>query len=69
MEHVLNLIHSLKLQGDSLNTWKNGVERILRKYIKDGTISGEICEICGAKLVYTEGCLKCNSCGQFSKCG
>ena len=69
IQYVLNLISSLKLKGDSLNTWKSGVERVLRKYIKDGTESADICEICGAKLVYVEGCLKCNSCGQFSKCG
>ena len=68
MPYVLSLIESLKLQGDSLNTWKNGVERTLRKYVKDGTESSDVCEVCGAKLVYVEGCLKCNSCGQFSKC-
>jgi ribonucleoside-diphosphate reductase alpha chain len=69
MQYAVNLINSLKLQGDMLNTWKNGVVRTLRKYVSNGTISQDTCEICGAKLVYVEGCLKCNSCGQFSKCG
>lgn len=69
MPYVVNLIEGLKLNGDSLNTWKNGVVRTLKKYIKDGTVSQDTCEHCGAKLIYVEGCLKCNSCGQYSKCG
>ena len=69
MIYAVDLINSLKLKGDSLNTWKNGVVRILKRYIKDGTESSDTCEVCGAKLVYVEGCLKCNSCGQYSKCG
>jgi len=66
--YAVNLISSLKLKGDTLNTWKNGVVRTLRKYVKNGTISPDTCEVCGAKLIYVEGCLKCNSCGQYSKC-
>jgi len=68
MHYVVALIGGLKLKGDSLNTWKNGVDRTFRRYIKDGTISQDTCEVCGAKLMYVEGCLKCNSCGQYSKC-
>jgi ribonucleoside-diphosphate reductase alpha chain len=69
MVYVLNVIDGLKLQGDSLNTWKSGVERVLRKYIVNGTESHDTCEFCGAKLIYVEGCLKCSGCGQYSKCG
>lgn len=69
MVYVLNVISGLKLQGDSLNTWKSGVERVLRKYIANGTESHDTCELCGAKLIYIEGCLKCSGCGQYSKCG
>jgi ribonucleotide reductase alpha subunit len=69
MPYIVNLVKGLKLKGDSLNTWQNGVERTFKKYIKDGTVSADVCEVCGAKLVYVEGCLKCNSCGQYSKCG
>jgi len=68
--HAVSLIAGLKLPSDTLNTWKNGVVRTLRKYVKDGTISpGDVCEHCGAKLTYAENCLKCNSCGMTSKCG
>lgn len=69
MEYVVSTVESLKLKGDSLNTWQNGVIRILKKYIKDGTESSDKCPSCGAKLVYIEGCLKCEACGKFSKCG
>ena len=69
MLYVVSLVSDLKLKGDTLNTWKNGVTRTLKKYIKDGTESADTCEYCGAKLVYIEGCLKCDSCGKYSKCG
>jgi len=69
MVSLINLVSSLNLDGDALSTWKNGVIRILKKYIKDGTESSDNCPSCGAKLVYIEGCLKCQACGKFSKCG
>ena len=68
MQSVVNVIGKLKLDDDMLNTWKNGVIRILKKYIKDGTESGDICPVCGAKITYSDGCLKCNACGTYSKC-
>lgn len=71
IEHVVGLISSLDLYSDTINTWKNGVERALRKYIKDGTqpIKGAKCQSCGSNnLVYQEGCLICKECGS-SKCG
>ena len=70
IEQVINLIQGLDLNEDSINTWKNGVERTLRKYIVSGTeAKGQICPNCGeASLVYQEGCLTCKNCGA-SKCG
>ena len=66
---VVNLVQSLRLDNDSINTWKNGVERALKKYIPDGTKAKGSCEECrGANLVYQEGCLICQDCGS-SKCG
>ena len=68
---VLNLVHGLELDSESINTWKNGVERALKKYIPDGTPddSGKTCPMCGGhSLVYQEGCLVCQDCG-YSKCG
>lgn len=68
---VLNLINGLSLDSDAINTWKNGVERSLKKYIPDGTRdeSGKKCPKCGGDdLIYQEGCLVCRNCG-YSKCG
>jgi ribonucleoside-diphosphate reductase alpha chain len=68
---VVNLVSSLQLDSDTINTWKNGVERALRKYIPNDTRAkkGTTCSVCGSEnLIYQEGCLKCTSCGS-SKCG
>jgi ribonucleoside-diphosphate reductase alpha chain len=69
MEHLVMLIETLDFKEDSINTWKNGVMRMLRKYIKDGTPLKDICPHCGAKIVVIEGCEKCQACGRYSKCG
>ncbi len=69
--NVVNLVSSLQLDNDTINTWKNGVERALRKYIPNDTKAkkGKTCTECGSEnLIYQEGCLKCTSCGS-SKCG
>lgn len=67
---VLKLVSSLELDSQSINTWKMGVERALKKYLPNGTkASGQRCPNCGNEtLVYQEGCLICTSCGT-SKCG
>jgi ribonucleoside-diphosphate reductase alpha chain len=68
---VVNLVHGLELDSEAINSWKNGVERALKRYIPDGTKApkGEACGSCGSEdLVYTEGCLICKNCG-YSKCG
>jgi ribonucleoside-diphosphate reductase alpha chain len=68
---VVNLVSSLRLDNESINSWIAGVERALRRYIPDGTKAkpGKKCPECGAEsLVYQEGCLKCQNCGH-SKCG
>jgi ribonucleoside-diphosphate reductase alpha chain len=70
IDHVIKLISSLQLKDESINTWKNGVERALKKYIIDGTeVKGQKCPVCGSEsLVYQEGCLICKNCGA-SRCG
>ncbi|MBR5061620.1 MAG: adenosylcobalamin-dependent ribonucleoside-diphosphate reductase [Prevotella sp.] len=70
IEHVIKLVSSLQLKSESINTWKNGVERALKKYVVDGTVvKGQTCPQCGQEtLVYQEGCLICKNCGA-SKCG
>ena len=70
IEHVIKLVGSLQLKNESINTWKIGVERALKKYIADGTqAKGKVCPVCGQEtLVYQEGCLICTNCGA-SRCG
>ncbi|MBK8881282.1 MAG: adenosylcobalamin-dependent ribonucleoside-diphosphate reductase [Bacteroidales bacterium] len=66
---VVNLIQSLRLDSESINNWKNGVERALKRYIPNGTKAKGKCGECGSEnLVYEEGCLICKDCGS-SKCG
>lgn len=70
LTNVIKLVSSLQLENESINTWKNGVERALKKYVQDGTeAKGQKCPNCGNEtLVYQEGCLICTSCGA-SRCG
>ena len=70
IDHVIKLVGSLQLKDESINTWKNGVERALKKYVVDGTeAKGQVCPVCGHEtLVYQEGCLICKNCGT-SRCG
>ncbi len=66
---VIKLVSGLELDSQSINTWKMGVERALKKYVPTGTNAGQRCPNCGQEtLVYQEGCLICTSCGT-SKCG
>lgn len=70
IDQVLKLVGGLELDSQSINTWKMGVERALKKYLPNGTqASGQRCPNCGQEsLIYQEGCLICTSCGT-SKCG
>ena len=70
IDNVIKLVGSLQLKSESINTWKIGVERALKKYIIDGTeAKGQKCPMCGSEtLVYQEGCLICKNCGA-SRCG
>lgn len=70
IDQVLKLVGGLELDNKSINTWKMGVERALKKYLPNGTaVKGQCCPNCGQEsLVYQEGCLICTSCGT-SKCG
>ena len=67
---VIKLVGQLQMDSQSINTWKIGVERALKKYIVDGTeAKGQKCPVCGQEtLVYQEGCLICKNCGS-SRCG
>ncbi len=67
---AVDLVSNLTLDNQSINNWKNGVARALKRYISDGTSAPDtLCPNCGDPegLVYQEGCLTCKSCG-YSKC-
>ncbi|MCL7753767.1 adenosylcobalamin-dependent ribonucleoside-diphosphate reductase [Polaribacter sp. Z022] len=70
IDKVIELIQSLQLNSESINTWKNGVQRALKRYVEDGTkAKGQTCDNCDSTdLIYQEGCLTCQECGS-SKCG
>ncbi|MCQ2369366.1 MAG: adenosylcobalamin-dependent ribonucleoside-diphosphate reductase [Paludibacteraceae bacterium] len=68
IDQIVKLVGSLQLNNESINNWKMGVERALKKYIPDGTDTGLKCPNCGEPLTFTEGCMKCNHCG-YSRCG
>ena len=69
VHQAVELVASMEFDNENINTWKNGVERALKKYIPNGTeATGEKCEHCGSPVVYQEGCLICKTCGT-SKCG
>jgi ribonucleoside-diphosphate reductase alpha chain len=65
--NVVDLIGKLTFDVDSITTWSNGVARALKRFIKDGTETGEVCPDCGSKIIYTGGCKNCPNCG-WSKC-
>lgn len=70
IDQVIKLVQGMELNNESINTWKNGVERALKKYLPNGTeVKGQVCPNCGLEtLIYQEGCLICANCGA-SKCG
>ena len=70
IDQVIKLVQGMELNSESINTWKNGVERALKKYLPNGTAAkGQKCPNCGLEtLVYQEGCLICTNCGA-SRCG
>ena len=70
IDQVLKLVSGLELDSQSINTWKMGVDRALKKYLPNGTkATGQTCPNCGQEtLIYQEGCLICTACGT-SKCG
>ena len=70
IDQVIKLVQGMDLNNESINTWKNGVERALKKYMPNGTeAKGQKCPNCGLEtLTYQEGCLICTNCGA-SRCG
>ena len=69
IQYEIELVQNLNVEEESINTWKNGIARALKKYVPDGVVDEkEKCPNCGEKLVFEDGCKHCKSCG-YSKCG
>jgi len=67
--YAYELIDGMTFKENHINTWKNGVERTIKKYIKDGEKGKGKCLDCGStNLHFVEGCLACKDCGN-TKCG
>ena len=69
--NIVSIISSLNFRQESINSWRNGVCRALKKFIQDGTKQESAeCPKCHQKgtMEFKEGCLVCTSCG-YSKCG
>ena len=64
IQYVIDLVQNLNVEEDSINTWKNGIARALKKYVPDGMVDEkEKCPTCGEKLVFEDGCKHCRNCG------
>ena len=70
INYVIELVQNLTVEEESINTWKNGIARALKKYVPDGTkVTGKVCPNCGqSTIIYQDGCMLCTNCGH-SKCG
>ena len=70
INQIVDLVAAMEFDNENINTWKNGVERALKKYLPNGMeAKGQKCPNCGLEtLIYQEGCLICTNCGA-SKCG
>ena len=67
LEYVIKVIKTLNLDEQSINTWKNGVIRTLKKFLENGVVIPEKCPKCGGRLIMQDGCSTCIDCGH-SKC-
>ena len=69
LNFVVATIQELNWGEEHINTWKNGIARALKKFIKDGVVEGAKCSDCNStNIVFEEGCMSCKDCGS-SKCG
>lgn len=71
LDNIVRIISGLNFRLESINSWRNGVSRALKKFIQDGTKQkGVECPNCHHMdtMEFKEGCLVCANCG-FSKCG
>lgn len=71
VNNIVSIISGLNFRQESINSWRNGVCRALKKFVQDGTKQkGVECPNCHQldTMEFKEGCLVCSNCG-YSKCG
>ena len=66
-QYVSKVVASLDFKDEGINTWKNGIIRALKPFMKDEK-TGDKCPKCGAESWRVSGCIQCPDCG-WSKCG
>ncbi len=67
LKFAVELVNDLTFEEDTINTWKNGVVRALKKFIPNGTkvVNSVACSRCGQNsFVYEDACVICKSCGK-----
>ncbi len=67
VNYVVKVVSSMDFKDDGINSWKNGVIRALKTFMKDEDLH-EPCPKCGGHLRRESGCIQCIDCG-WSKCG
>ena len=65
--YVAKVVESMDFKDEGINTWKNGIIRALKPFMKDEK-TGDKCPKCGGELWRVSGCIQCPDCG-WSKCG
>lgn len=70
LAYIIKVISSLNLDSSTINTWKNGVIRTLKKFNDSNPDEAtyDVCPECGGRILKTSGCMQCLDCG-YSKCG
>lgn len=58
--NIEDIIEQVEKADGDLTTFGKAICRVLKRYVKDGTHSIDICPECGSKLIYQNGCKECS---------
>lgn len=67
LKYVISVLENLNVDQESIFTWKNGVIRIFKQFLKEGESATYKCPECSSEVIYSEGCEHCTMCS-WSKC-
>jgi ribonucleoside-diphosphate reductase alpha chain len=65
IDQVVKLVAGLDLDSESINTWKNGVVRALKKYLPNENPMSVVCPVCGNLMQEQDDGFVCTSCGNI----